>query len=485
MNEDGGVSPGPAAADAADGRRQEPGLRRNSIGLFESTVLGCATAAPGQVIAISLVPFIAASKYGMGLPLLITTATMIGIAVSFQRLNLWRQDCGGPYAWVSEAVNPHVGFLVGWVLLATFVLVNIINVTSLGPAFLAFVGLDASSSWGSAVAGTILTSLLVTIAVIGIKMTARVQVTIAVIEYAILIGFAIFFLIKLGTAPPAGSVPPNTDWLRPSGTGGGSFAPAVLVAIFFIAQWDGAIYENEETERPARNPGLAAILSVLFLGAIYTLLSFAFAGAAPLAEMRDNSSNVAVFAAERLAGQGWDTLMALAVLFSTMATTQIAIAATARITLSMGRDQVVDQRFARISPRYQTPVWGMVVLTIVAIVIAWIYIFSSSVAGAFEHLINTIGILFAIYYAATALAAVWQSRRELRGVKDFLVGALLPLMSAGVLIWIFVLSMGELSGADLWALIGILAAGLGMLFVAVRVYRAPLFERRREQAVGE
>lgn len=124
-----------------------PTLKKSAIGLRESTIISMAGAAPGQVVAVSLAPLIVASSYGFIPSIIVASIAMLCIAVAFQRMNLWDQDCGGPYSWVGRAVSPGAGFGVGWILVVTFAVSLIINFVSIGPAVLALLGLDPSSQW--------------------------------------------------------------------------------------------------------------------------------------------------------------------------------------------------------------------------------------------------------------------------------------------------------------------------------------------------
>ena len=462
------------ASQPASGASAQPGLVKDAIGLGGSTILGMAGSAPAAVIAITLVPLLTASAYGIVPTLLIAMAAMLCIAIAFQRLNLWEQNAGGPYKWAARAVHPVAGFAVGWFLFAAFLLASIANVTTLGPAVLGLLGMNTGNQAGAAIAAVVIGGLLVGSAVLGIKLTTRLQVSLAIAEYAILMAFAIFALIALYVSPPKGSFTPNQHFLSFSGTGAGTLSAGLLVAIFFFAEWDAGIYENEETKRPARNPGLAAVIAVAILGVIYTFASVAFAGVAPPGQMSAHAANAAVFVADRLAGGAGGRVMALAVVSSVLAATQATFVAFARIVMSMSRDQVMPSVFSRISPRYRTPAPATIILGSIAIALTLVYVFSTSVSGALNDLIATDGLMFALYYAAAGLTAVWVYRRQLtRSPSSALLGGVAPLAGAGLLIWVAVRAIQGFTTAERWVLAGIVLAGLAMLLVARYVYKAP------------
>jgi amino acid transporter len=434
-----------------------------------------AGSAPAQVLAIALVPLITATDYGIIPGMIATTAAMLCVAIAFNRLNLWRQDCGGPYKWVGRAVTPHVGFIVGWLLYATFAVTALIDVLSIGPAVLGLFGLNTSSQWGTVITATVLGAVVVGIAVIGIRPTARVNNAFAIAEYLVLTGFAVVAAIEIFITHKAGTFTPDSRFLKFSGGGSGSFAAGILVVIFWIAEWDAGIYESEETTARERNPGLAAILAVVLLGVMYTITAVLFACVAPEKQMNANSANALVFVANRLAGGGWTKLMALAVISSVLATVLATIVAGARISLSMARDQVFPSVFGKISPRFRTPVLGSLLIGTFSIVLVWPYVFVGSVSTALGDLIATIGILFAVYYAATGLTVAWLYRRRYRSsFRDLLLSGVLPVAAAGFLAWVTYKAIRANTATENWILVGILMAGFLLMAYAHFVKKAPI-----------
>jgi amino acid transporter len=83
-------------------------LRANQISLLQSVVIGMATSAPGQSTAVTLAGMVAVAAYATGPAILIGMLPMLAIALSYQRLNMWDQNCGGPYVWVGKSISPYL-----------------------------------------------------------------------------------------------------------------------------------------------------------------------------------------------------------------------------------------------------------------------------------------------------------------------------------------------------------------------------------------
>jgi amino acid transporter len=446
-------------------------------------VFALAGAAPGQTVSIVLASLVATAAYGTILPLAISAAGLLCIAIAFQRLNMWRQNAGATYEWVCRSLSPYAGNLVGWLMLVAFCGFVLIDVITLGPSVLALLGFSPSNQFVGALAIVLLGSALTATAVVGLRPSARLQITVAAIEYTILAVFIVWAFIEIYLVHKSGTVRPSTDWLSFKGTGAGSFSAAMVIAVASIAGWDGGIYVNEETERPERNPGLGAVLAVAILGVIFVSMWAAFQGIAPLSALNNHAANAAAFVGQRLGGTAGDRVISLAVVLSVLATTQVAIIGTARLMFSMSRDRVLPAPLGSVSKRFRTPAFATASLGGVMIVLGIIDEYSSGVSTAIGNLVTVSGFLYSLFYAITGLAAAWFYRRFIgRSVKDFFILGLLPLAGAGLLLWVAYKGAIGLSATEKEILGGVAVLGIVMLFVAVKVYKSPIFNIKAEAA---
>src|SRR4051794_15248010 len=186
-------------------------LEPDAIGAAQDTIIGMANSAPTVAIGLSLAGLAAASAYGSGPVIILCGVPMLVIANAYRRLNLWNANCGASFEWVGRAINPYLGFLTGWLMIAAYIIGTVAEVLLLGPSVLAVFGSTSTSTWAYVLIGCAVGLIMLVIAVIGIKITARVQVTMALVEYLILIGLAIAGLVwVLGHHP--GSVPITRGW---------------------------------------------------------------------------------------------------------------------------------------------------------------------------------------------------------------------------------------------------------------------------------
>jgi len=471
--------PAPEGALASTGSRHE--LRPNAVSLTGSVVIGVATSAPGQSSAVAMAAMVAVAAYATGPAILIAMVPMLAIALCYQRLNLFEQNCGGPYVWAARAISPYVGYLVAWSMLVGFVLGSVSDILPLGPAMLALVGLDPGGVAGNVLSASVFGLLMTAVAAVGIRATARLQMVFAVVEYAVLLAFSVLGFLAVFVHHDPGTVHPSLHWATLSGVGGkGSLGGAMLVAIYLFTGWDASAYVNEETENRVRNPGRAVLCSVAILGPLYAWIFVSLQGAVPAKALQSHAGDSLVYIAQVLAGNNWAKAMILALVLSVLGTVQGTIVATSRVTYAMGTDRLLPRPFALVHHRFRTPLVASFFWGAVMIVIADLYVVSSSLATAFDDVVNAEAVAFVLFYMATALSTVVYYRRMLtRGLADALLVGVVPLGGAAMLGWVLYKSLPGLNDLERYTLIGIGAAGVVLMFVTARLVKAPFFSLRR------
>jgi amino acid transporter len=475
------IGPEPEMTDVAT--PDYTGLEPDAIGVTEDTVIGMAASAPAASTGLTIAFLAAAVAYGSGPIIILTAIPMLVIANAYRRLNMWNANCGASFEWVGRAINPYLGFQTGWLMVAAYILGTISGVEVLAPTVLAAFGSSSSSTWGNIAIDTALALVMLVIAILGIKITARTQIGMALIEYAILVGFGIVGLVfVLGHGH--GSYHPTSGWLSPTGVGGaGSPAAGFLIAVFMFTGWDGAIYVNEETTRRHINPGKAVMIAVALLAVIYTLATVGLQGVVSPARLQANSASALVYIAQALGGGGWGKVMALSVALSAIASTGAGIVITARIVYAMAGQRTLPVFLGTVSRRFATPVAASLVVGAFVIAITWVYLLATSVQNAFTDVVDATGLLFSAFYILTALATIaYYRRRIVARLPDLVWLGVLPLAAAGFLGWIIVKSMLQAGAPENWSILGIVVVGIVLMFVARFGLRSPFFAIRRESA---
>ena len=463
------------------GSAPEARLEPNAIGVAQDTVIGMATAAPAASAGLILAGLAAATAYASGPALILMALPMIVIANCYRRLNLWNANCGAAFEWVGRVINPYIGFLVGWLMIMGGIIGTVSTTVVLGPSVLAVFGSSSSAIPANLAIDTAVIVVMLVIAVVGIRITARTQVGMGLIEYTILVGFAIAGLVAV-LSHRHGTFPITKGWWSLSGIGGhGSLAAGFLVALFAYTGWDGTVYVNEEVKHRRANPGKAAMMAVAFMAVIYTLAQVGLQGVVSPAKLQANSTSALVYVAEALGGGGWAKVMAFGLALSVIATTGVGIVLGARVIYGMASHRVLPPFLGNVNRRFSTPVAASLLVGLTLLALTWAYLLSTSLANAFNDAIAVTALLYAAFYILTALAAItYYWRRVFSNVLDGVNLGVLPLAAAGFLGWILVKSVMAAPAAQIWSLVAIVGVGVLLMLIARFVLRPQFFHLRRE-----
>ncbi|RBY92812.1 APC family permease [Blastococcus sp. TF02A-30] len=424
-------------------------LRPDAVGFLDSLVIGLAATSPAYSLAAVLGPIVA--LVGVHAPgvLLVSFLPMLLIAGAFAALNRADPDCGTTFSWVTRALGPWAGWIGGWAITMTGVLV-LGSLAEVGVRFtLLAVGLDGWAASTPAVMGlsVLLIVVMAAICVRGTELSARLQNGLIVAQTVALSVFAVVAVVRgVSGDSPFGGLTPDWSWLDPFGSGGAALTGGLLLGVFAFWGWESAVNLTEETRDPLRAPGRAGVWSTVVLLLTYLGVATAvvsFAGTGWLAGNADEEE--AVFAL--LSGQamgGWDWVVLLAVATSAIASTQTTIIPASRTGLSMARRAALPARFGSITPAHRTP--DVSTWWVAGVGVAWYLGVGAISENALFDSITGLSLLIALYYALTGIAcAVWFRRRLTRSVREFLLLGVGPLLGAGMLVWLLVLSVRDLA----------------------------------------
>lgn len=464
-------------------RPARTGLQRGALRRRDVVVLALASSGPTQSVAVSLAAILATVAYAGFLPLLISFIPMLGIALGYQRLNAWKASAGATYSWVGKALNPHVGFFAGWIMLMYYTVGTTSLTVPIGTYLLSFFSdAAANNKYWVALVGSAFDIFVMAIAAAGAKLSARFQWGWATFEYLLVFGFAVAAVIGIYSGSIAHTVHISGSWFTIHGAGGfHALISGVLLAIFLYSGWDTAAYVGEETE--GKGAGSAAVLSVVLLFVIYSVTVIAFAGVAPNSAMQAHASNILAFVGHRIGGSVWKQLMIVAVLGGTLASLQAAILSAGRIGFAMGRDRVFPGWFGTVSERYRTPWNATVLFGLLNIVFLWASTLIGPIGKMLNDIVATLGLMAALFYLLTATAAVVYYRRKiLASFADFFVGGLLPTFGAAFMAFVIIyeLATDALNTVQIAFGFGLALLGLALSFVARAAGGGDYFSQPRQ-----
>ena len=433
-------------------RAGEPAeLDHDALSFVDALVIGLNATSPAYSLAAVIGPIVA--LVGVAAPgvLLASFVPMLLIASAFYYLNRVDQDCGTTFSWVTRAMGPWWGWQGGWAITMTGVLV-IGALADVGVRFgLLTLGLDdlADDKAVIMIGAVALIVLMTAICVIGTELSSRVQNVLIVVQMLSLLVFAGIAIGKVlaDDATPA-ALDPSLDWLNPFSAGGAALTGGLLLGVFAYWGWESAVNLTEETTDSAVAPGKAAIVSTILLVITYVAVAYAvvaYMGPDFLTENAEEEEFIFGLVATEVLGT-WDWILLFSVTTSAIASTQTTIIPASRTALSMARRRALPHTFAHINPRFRTPdvsTWWVAVIASV-----WYVAINLVSENALFDSLTALSLLIAFYYALTGIACAIYHRRHLtESVSNLLLIGVGPVVGAGLLIWLLVESIRDMSDA--------------------------------------
>jgi amino acid transporter len=405
-------------------------LRPGALGMATSLILAVASAAPAYGLAATLALIVA--YVGVQAPAIVLVAfvPILFISFGYAALNRRDPDCGTIFVWASRTLGPRIGFMGGWAIIASFILVMGSLAQVAGQyVFILFgadgIGADPSSPWVLLV-GLGWIALMTTVCYRGIEVAAAVQRGLLALEVVMLAAFSAVALVKVYSGHAAAGVArPSLSWLDPFQIGSASaFVNGVVLMLFLYWGWETSLTVTEETVDPHRTPGRSAMASTVLLLALYlmaTVAALAFAGIGEDGIGLGNPDNFGdIFSA--LGGAVFGTtgvgavmfhLLILMVLTSAAASTETTVLTLGRTMLSMGRLGALPKAFAVVSPRFLVPKVGTIATGAVG---ALVYVIMNFVSHGqvIGDAVSSCAVMIAFYYGLTGLTSAWAYRAEWR-----------------------------------------------------------------------
>jgi amino acid transporter len=468
------VTPPPPAPAAPEGPAT---LKPNAIGFLDSLVIGLASTAPAYSLAAVIGSTVVIVGVQAPAALLASFVPMFLIAGAFFYMNRADRDAGTTFSWVTRTLGPYAGWIGGWAVCVTGILV-IGSLADVGAryTYLLF-GLDGAAGSKAAVMALAIAYIVVLtwICILGTELSARVQNVMILAQVAALLLFAFVALGKVwgGDAGP-GALDPSWSWLNPFAIDDrDALLAALLLGVFIYWGWESAVNLCEETSNSRLVPGLSALTSTVVLVITYVLVAFAvvsFAGLDAVAEFDDDESILGALGADVL-GSPWDKILVLAIVTSAVASTQTTIIPASRTALSMARRRAYPAVLARIHPRYRTP--HVATIVVAALAVVW-YVPANAISENFLFdSLSALALMIAFYYALSGVACLVYYRRELtKSAWNLLVMGVGPAVGAFLLGYLFVEATRSLadtgasySGQEIFGLAPPLAIGYGFLLL--------------------
>lgn len=432
---------------AAGGAIAPPRLLR-ALGLWDLVLYGVIIVCP-----ISPAPF-----YGVlilrghghaALTILVALFAMLPTAISYGRMANAYPTAGSAFAYVSQEINPLLGYLAGWGMVMDYLLNPLCSVIWVSQQAHVYGPLIPYWLWAAVFAGCI-TALTIH----GIKFSARVNVvmgaTIGVVIVIFLVAAACFVMSHPHDTPGFFTRPfyDHSSFTLPAFLGGTSLAMLTYIG------FDGISTLSEECRNPRRHILVATVLTCVVVGILSILEVYAAQLVWPGVEHFPDQDTAFTFVAQR----AWSPLFVIVGVTLMIALVAIAIAAqlaVARLLYSMGRSGALPGAFfGAVHPISRIPRNNVVLVGFLLLAGALVLPVVSGQATGYELAANLVNFGALVSFMGVNAAALL--RYYVRAPQKKLINFLMPATGFTVclILW-WNLSSRALYFGLAWMVIGI------------------------------
>src|SRR6478752_3609310 len=341
------------------------------VGLQTEGHLKRALGVPSLVLfgMVYMVPLTVFTTYGivtqltggrLSVAYLVTLAAMVFTARSYARMSAAYPVAGSAYAYTQRTFGAPVGFLAGWSLLLDYLFLPMLNYLVIGIYMSAAVPAIPPWAW-------ILISIAVVtvLNIVGIVSVARANFLLLALQVIFIAVFVVMAVVTINKVGDVNLMAPFTG----DGTVGGAgpiFAGAAILCLSFLG-FDAVSTMSEEAKDPTRTVPKAIMIATVVCGLIFFGLSYVSQLVFPSNQFADvDSGSLDVMAAA--GGQFLNTFFTAAYVAGALGSALTSQASVARILFAMGRDGILPKRiFGHVSPRFSTPVWAILVVSVVSL----------------------------------------------------------------------------------------------------------------------
>jgi len=413
------VAPDITGADgaAADKSQESQGLRR-AVGVWGSYTWGYADVGADVYVALGIV--MAAAEGATNVAFLFAGLVYVMVGLAYTELAAAYPMAGGGQFYVLRGLGDFWGFVAGWAVLLDFTIdISLFALASAGYINFFFPALNARINihlLGLSFLGvqpilileaTFLVVMLTFLNILGVRESSKFNEILGALDIAS--ESAILFFGFLFAFNPSMLIHQmTTSWPDPFHLAyGASLAIISFVGLESISQ------ASQETIRPAKvvpRTSIALILTVLIYALAFSNLSL---GMLPWQSIATHNSDPIAWLASHIPFLGLFAGPYVAMLGATLLliSSNSGVFGASRITYSMARFDLLPRWFAKVHPKFRTPVRTLIVFSGVALLELWL-------AGLSSNAYDVLGNMYA-FGAATAYMLVFVSLLVLRFVDPW------------------------------------------------------------------
>ncbi|WP_332649876.1 APC family permease [Lysinibacillus sp. 54212] len=292
---------------------------------------------------------------------------------------------GSAYTYVHRSVNSKVGFLVGWALLTSYALLPMVNYLVAGIFLHSIVPQIPYGFW------IILLIVLNTfINIKGTKMASWVNTLLLTYSFLVVIIFSILSIRYVLLEEPVSSLLSVTPFLGAGFELTAIMAGASLLCFSYLG-FDSITTLAEEVIEPEKTIP-KAIYAIIGIGTFtFVVVSYLGTLVQPNYQKFTNLDSAAVELVTMVGGNLFVSFFLAGALIGCFASGLASQASASRVLYAMGRDNMLPKVFASLSPKYQTPVFNLLLIAAISLLS---FVMTLTLATSFINFGALIAFLF-------------------------------------------------------------------------------------------
>lgn len=329
----------------------------------------------GMIFMIPIAPFGVYGYVNAEAPGMVPLAYIIGmVAMLFTALSYGSMArafpvAGSVYSYAQRGLNPHVGFIAGWLMLLDYLLIP--------PLLYVYAAMALNHLYPDIpkvgfILAFLLSATLVNLR--GITFTARMNI-IFLLAQLVVLGIFLFYAWNALHGGAGHGQLTLAPLYSPEHFNFALLMQAVSIAVLSFLGFDAISTLAEEIKGdPGRSIGKAALVTLLVMGAIFVVQTWIATDLA--AGMGFKSADTAFYEIAELAAGSWlATLTAVATALAWgVAVAITSQAAVSRLLFGMARDGKLPKALAKVHPKHNTPYISIYLVAVLSLLICYLFI---------------------------------------------------------------------------------------------------------------
>ncbi|HET9179221.1 MAG TPA: APC family permease [Terriglobia bacterium] len=383
--------------------------------------------------------------------ILIAMFAMMITAFSYGRMAAVYPSAGSAYTYVGKALNPHLGFLIGWAMLLDYILQPLLNSIWIAVA----IHSRYLPQMPYAVAAFLVVAFMTALNLRGIRTSAGANKILLVCMCTVIAVFLVLAVWYLYSGGGWGGLFSTQPFYNPQTFNGHQIWMATSFAALTYIGFDGITTLSEDVENPKRNVLLATVLVCLFTGIFAGIEVYLGQRIWPNWHTFPNLETAFMDVCQRVGGMPLFQAMGAILVLAALGSGLTGGLGAARLLFGMGRDGVLPRKFfGHLHPNTSTPTYNILLIGLVAFVGA---VSLNYVGNAYEHAAELLNFGAFLAFMGVNLSTFWHFSIVLRSGRRRILGdAILPLI-------------GFVFCALIWWNLNILAKAVGGIWFAIGI----------------